>query len=109
MSNTVVSHCKVCKKMTPHYQPATSHVLHFLLSLVTVGFWLPIWLLMTLNNRSQGQCAVCGRREGVFGSGSGGVAQGPTAQTHVLCPDCRAPVPREARVCMHCGCKLVPQ
>jgi len=28
----------------------TSHVLHFLLSLVTVGLWLPVWGLVTLSN-----------------------------------------------------------
>ena len=32
-----------------------------------------------------------------------------TPETHVKCPDCRAFVPKEARACQHCGCKLVPQ
>lgn len=32
----------------------------------------------------------------------------PTPQTHVLCPDCKELVRKEARVCKHCGCKLVP-
>jgi len=27
----------------------------------------------------------------------------------VKCPDCAELVRREARVCKHCGCKLVPQ
>lgn len=29
--------------------------------------------------------------------------------THVKCPDCREFVMRDARVCKHCGCRLVPQ
>lgn len=29
--------------------------------------------------------------------------------THVRCPDCRELVLRDARVCKHCGCKLIPQ
>ena len=33
----------------------------------------------------------------------------PTPETHVKCPDCRELVLKEARVCKHCGCKLVPQ
>ena len=33
----------------------------------------------------------------------------PTAATHVKCPDCRELVLKEARVCKHCGCRLVPQ
>nr|MBL8410815.1 hypothetical protein [Dechloromonas sp.] len=33
----------------------------------------------------------------------------PTPKTHVKCPDCREFVLKDARVCKHCGCKLVPQ
>jgi hypothetical protein len=34
---------------------------------------------------------------------------GETPETHVKCPDCRELVLKEALVCKHCGCKLVPQ
>lgn len=33
----------------------------------------------------------------------------PTPDTHIRCPDCKEFVLKEARVCKHCGCKLVPQ
>lgn len=33
----------------------------------------------------------------------------PTPATHVRCPDCAELVRREARLCRHCGCRLVPQ
>lgn len=33
----------------------------------------------------------------------------PSPRTHVKCPDCRELILRDARVCKHCGCKLVPQ
>jgi hypothetical protein len=33
----------------------------------------------------------------------------PTPDTHVRCPDCKELVLKEARVCKHCGCKLIPQ
>jgi hypothetical protein len=36
-------------------------------------------------------------------------SQGPTRDTHVKCPDCRELVLKEANVCKHCGCKLIPQ
>lgn len=29
--------------------------------------------------------------------------------THVKCPDCAELVLNDARVCKHCGCRLVPQ
>lgn len=28
----------------------TSHILHLILSIITVGIWIPIWVLITLNN-----------------------------------------------------------
>lgn len=28
----------------------TSHVLHLILSLITVGLWLPVWIIVTLSN-----------------------------------------------------------
>jgi hypothetical protein len=29
--------------------------------------------------------------------------------THVKCPDCKELVLKDANICKHCGCKLVPQ
>lgn len=36
-------------------------------------------------------------------------ANGPQPQTHVLCPDCHKIIPKEASLCEHCLCRLVPQ
>ena len=60
--------CKTCNKTTLHIQPSTSHVLHLLLAVVTMGIWIPIWVLMAVNNNNQGQCTACGRSRGVFGT-----------------------------------------
>lgn len=32
-----------------------------------------------------------------------------TPDTHVRCPDCKELIRKDARVCMHCRAKLVPQ
>lgn len=32
----------------------------------------------------------------------------PKPDTHVRCPDCRELVRKDAVVCKHCGCKLIP-
>ena len=32
----------------------------------------------------------------------------PTPETHVRCPDCQELVLWDARVCKHCGCRLIP-
>lgn len=34
---------------------------------------------------------------------------GPSPSTHVKCPDCREFILKEAKVCKHCSCKLIPQ
>jgi len=36
-------------------------------------------------------------------------AAGPTPDTHVKCPDCRELVLKDAKVCKHCRCRLIPQ
>lgn len=33
----------------------------------------------------------------------------PSPTTHVRCPDCKELVLKEARVCKHCDCKLIPE
>jgi hypothetical protein len=33
----------------------------------------------------------------------------PRPDTHVRCPDCKEFVLKDATVCKHCGCKLIPQ
>ena len=109
MSHQGMEYCSVCKENTLHVGPSTSHVLHLLLSIITMGFWLIVWLIVAQNNKTKTQCTVCGRMTGAFGFGSGGVAPGPTPETHSRCPDCKELVLKEARVCKHCGCKLVPQ
>lgn len=59
--------CKQCGKLTMHVGPSTSHVLHLLLSLITFGLWIPIWLLVAASNGRDGQCTECGRRRGILG------------------------------------------
>lgn len=71
MTDREIRTCAACQRPTPHLRPSTSHVLHLLLSLITVGVWLPVWLLVAQSNRRQGQCEVCGRRVGVFGAEDG--------------------------------------
>lgn len=109
MTNTVMKECDLCEEITPHVQPSTSHLLHLVLSLITFGFWLIPWFFIAQNNGSQSKCMRCGREVGLFGSKRGGAKIGPTPETHVKCPDCAELVRREAKVCKHCGCKLIPQ
>jgi|LakMenEpi03Aug12_release.lakeMendotaPanAssembly.Ray.scaffolds.fasta_scaffold359378_2 hypothetical protein len=36
------------------------------------------------------------------------LASTPTPETHLRCPDCRELVRKDAKICKHCHCKLVP-
>jgi hypothetical protein len=42
-------------------------------------------------------------------AGRGDEEERPTRDTHVKCPDCAELVLKEAKVCKHCHCRLVPQ
>ena len=66
MTDLEMKHCKRCGKVTQHLKPSTSHVLHLLLSLISVGLWLPFWFLIAMSNNSQGQCTHCGRKKGIL-------------------------------------------
>lgn len=39
-----------------------NHVLHLLLSVVTVGFWIPIWMLVSVFGSGAYKCPNCGAR-----------------------------------------------
>jgi hypothetical protein len=67
MSVQSMKKCKACSKMTMHVQPATSHILHLILSLITFGLWIPIWVLLAASHGSQAQCTECGKNKGLFG------------------------------------------
>ncbi len=58
--------CKKCECMRAHIVPRANHILHFLLCVFTVGFWLPIWILCAMFPGSI-RCSVCGRKKGIFG------------------------------------------
>lgn len=43
------------------------------------------------------------------GSGAKDDPTAPSFRTHIKCPDCAELILKEARICKHCGCKLLPQ
>ena len=48
MSDLSNGYCKRCKTRKPCTRNGTNHILHLLLTLVTVGLWIPMWLLLSL-------------------------------------------------------------
>lgn len=76
------------------------HLVFMLLHAVALLF--AAWLLLVTIPAHLIYSAVASRRDDAS-------SQRPTPDTHVLCPDCREPVRKDARVCKHCGCRLIPQ
>jgi hypothetical protein len=66
-TNQTMYYCKRCARWTPHIQPATSHVLHLLLCLLTCGLWLGVWAVIVMVNFLRKTCTVCGRLVGLTG------------------------------------------
>lgn len=54
-------HCPDCGKPTLHLRYKTGHILHLLLSVLTLGAWLVVWLAVGISNGLRSQCTVCGR------------------------------------------------
>jgi hypothetical protein len=48
------------KLLANQNKPKTSHVLHLILSIITAGVWLPVWILIALIN--QQRCANIDRK-----------------------------------------------
>jgi len=66
-SKQLMQFCKRCDKSTSHIGPGTSHLLHLVLSIITFGIWLPVWLLTDIFNSSELACSQCGKKRGFFG------------------------------------------
>ena len=59
-SDQVVVYCKNCKKSTVQVKQRANHILHLLLSVVTVGIWLIVWFFITLFTSDTPTCTICG-------------------------------------------------
>lgn len=54
-------YCKRCHDHVMAQKNGVNHILHLILSIVTVGFWLPIWFLLTVLSFGGWRCTRCGR------------------------------------------------
>ncbi len=48
-----------------HVQRKPNHRLHLLLTVLTVGFWLPVWVLVSVF-QAKPQCMTCGEKADRF-------------------------------------------
>lgn len=54
-------YCRHCDERVMVRCKTASHVLHLLLSLVTLGFWIPIWFLCSISVAGW-RCPKCGSK-----------------------------------------------
>jgi hypothetical protein len=52
-------YCKRCNRQMLVARAATNHVLHLILSVLSLGFWIPIWILSSIKFGGW-RCQVCG-------------------------------------------------
>lgn len=51
--------CRECKKRSVVTRPGTNHVLHLILTVLTLGVWVFIWMLASMKIGGW-RCATCG-------------------------------------------------
>lgn len=54
-------YCKNCKKDVIVFRPGTNHILHLLISIVTMGVWLIPWFLHSIKIGGW-RCQTCGSK-----------------------------------------------
>ena len=59
------AYCAVCGRQTLHAKQGTSNTLHLILSIITVGLWIPVWIVLGMKSAgSKMRCQVCGSPQG---------------------------------------------
>jgi len=51
--------CTGCGKRVMVRRKGTNHILHLLLSIITFGFWIIVWILASLI-KGPWRCSICG-------------------------------------------------
>ncbi len=54
-------YCKYCGQQRKFERPGTNHILHLILSILTVGLWIPVWILSAIKIGGW-RCSFCGKR-----------------------------------------------
>ena len=65
-TSQLMKKCVECNKMTMHLQEKPNYILHIILSILTAGVWLLVWLLFI--NAKDPQCSICGRSNDFLGN-----------------------------------------
>lgn len=103
-------YCRTCAQPRKLERKGTNHILHLLLSLVTVGAWVIVWIFLSNVKVGGWACSVCGSEDVSTSIPKVKATPAATAfaEAPVKCPDCAELVMADARKCKHCGATLTP-
>lgn len=61
--------CALCKEVTPHQVQKTNHGLHFVLTLLTAGLWLLVWVFAAAGGGAKAcqKCAIVAQQKALGG------------------------------------------
>lgn len=51
--------CRTCNRQALATRPGTNHILHLLISVFTLGLWIPMWILISIKIGGW-RCNTCG-------------------------------------------------
>ena len=91
MPTVGTAYCEYCKKQVVARKKGCNHVLHAVLSLLTGGFWLIIWLLCVISC-DDWYCTQCGRKVRL-----------DSHEPDLRCKKCGSIIDKDADFCSNCG------
>lgn len=94
-------YCSYCEKDVLIRTQTPNHILHLILSIVTSGIWLIVWVILSLRAK-EWHCSKCGKRVSLSFGDKGGVA-GSHMKRIKECAHCGAKNRAEDYVCVNCS------
>ena len=98
-------YCSYCKKNVLVRTQTPNHLLHLILSIVTSGLWLIVWLILSIRVKKW-HCSQCGQRVlPTFGDNAGII--GSHTKRIKKCSYCGAQNRSEDYTCINCSKPLL--
>lgn len=58
----ITAECSYCRSKRLFTKAGPSHVLHLILTVVSVGLWFPVWIACVIGNAlTPFRCTICGK------------------------------------------------